>query len=89
MRFSVLVEVALRAGRRRPAGRHHRAGAARRSASTGVHGVRVGKRIRFDVDAADEAAAGPRSTTCAQRFLTNPVIEDAVDPHRAEAAVAG
>jgi phosphoribosylformylglycinamidine synthase subunit PurS len=43
----------------------------------GVRGVRIGKAIRFQVEAADEAAARARVEDMCQRFLTNPVIEDA------------
>jgi phosphoribosylformylglycinamidine synthase subunit PurS len=43
----------------------------------GVSGVRIGKAIRFQVDATDEAAARARVEDMCQRFLTNPVIEDA------------
>jgi phosphoribosylformylglycinamidine synthase len=42
-----------------------------------VHGVRVGKAMRFDVEAADEAAARSLVDDMCARFLTNPVIEDA------------
>ena len=43
----------------------------------GVDGVRVGKAIRFTVDADDEASARARVEDLCHRFLTNPVIEDA------------
>ena len=43
----------------------------------GVAGVRVGKCIRFDLEAADEDAARAEVDDLCQRFLTNPVIEDA------------
>ena len=43
----------------------------------GVDGVRVGKAIRFTVDADDEQAARARVDELCHRFLTNPVIEDA------------
>jgi phosphoribosylformylglycinamidine synthase len=43
----------------------------------GVSGVRVGKAFRFDVDAADEAAARAEVEEMCARFLTNPVIEEA------------
>lgn len=42
----------------------------------GVTGVRVGKAIRFQVDAADEDAARAEVADMCARFLTNPVIED-------------
>ena len=43
-----------------------------------VGGVRVGKAIRLTVEAADESAARARVEDLCRRFLTNPVIEDAV-----------
>jgi phosphoribosylformylglycinamidine synthase len=42
-----------------------------------VRGVSVGKSIRFEVDADDEASARSRAEELCERFLTNPVIEDA------------
>ena len=44
---------------------------------SGVHDVRVGKAMRFEVDADDEATAGKLVADMCERFLTNPVIEDA------------
>ena len=41
-----------------------------------VSGVRVGKDIEMEVDAADEAAARAQVSEMAERFLSNPVIED-------------
>lgn len=73
--FSVLVEVSLREGVADPQG-----ATIERSLPhlgfEGVRGVRVGKSIRFDLDAADEAAARAEVEDLCQRFLTNPVIED-------------
>ncbi len=43
----------------------------------GVTGVRVGKALRFTVEADDEAAARNEVEDMCKRFLTNPVIEDA------------
>lgn len=43
----------------------------------GVDGVRVGKAIRFTVEADDEASARSQVEDLCRRFLTNPVIEDA------------
>jgi phosphoribosylformylglycinamidine synthase len=75
-RFSVLVEVQLRAGVADPQG-----ATIERSLPAlgfeGVHGVRVGKAMRFEVDAADETAARQLVDDMCARFLTNPVIEDA------------
>lgn len=39
--------------------------------------VRVGKSIRFELDAVDEATARSHVEDVCSRFLTNPVIEDA------------
>ena len=76
MLFSVLVEVSLREGVADPQG-----ATIERSLPhlgfDGVRGVRVGKAIRFELDAADEAAARAEVDDLCQRFLTNPVIEDA------------
>jgi phosphoribosylformylglycinamidine synthase len=76
MQFDVLVEVRLRPGIADPQGATvERALPA--LGFDGVTGVRVGKAIRFAVDAPDEAAARQRVEELCQRFLTNPVIEDA------------
>jgi phosphoribosylformylglycinamidine synthase len=76
MIFPVLVEVQLRAGVADPQG-----ATIERSLPalgfTGVQGVRVGKAMRFEVDAPDEAAARALVTDMCERFLTNPVIETA------------
>ena len=42
----------------------------------GVHDVRIGKAIRFTIDADDESAARATVEDMCGRFLTNPVIED-------------
>ncbi len=76
MRFHALVEVRPRAGIANPEG----ATIERALAGLGydgVAGVRVGKAIRFTVDAADEAAARHQVEELCRRLLTNPVIEDA------------
>ena len=76
MIFPVLVEVRPREGLADPEGATiERAVAA--LGFTGIEGVRVGKAIRFTVDAPDEAAAVTRVEELCRRFLTNPVIEDA------------
>ena len=76
MTFEVVVEVQLRPGVADPQG-----ATIERSLPTlgfdGVSGVRVGKCIRFTVDADDEAAARSEVDDLCNRFLTNPVIEDA------------
>jgi phosphoribosylformylglycinamidine synthase len=73
--FSVLVEVQLREGVADPQG-----ATIERSLPTlgfdGVSGVRVGKCIRFTIDAADEHAARAEVDDLCARFLANPVIED-------------
>ncbi|MEO6121496.1 MAG: phosphoribosylformylglycinamidine synthase subunit PurS [Acidimicrobiales bacterium] len=74
-RFEVLVEVSLRQGVADPQG-----STIERSLPaldiTGVSQVRVGKAIRFDLDAADETDARARAEDMCRRFLSNPVIED-------------
>ena len=42
---------------------------------TGVDGVRVGKRIRLEVDASSEEEARGRVEQMCERLLANPVIE--------------
>jgi len=77
MKFDVLVEVKLRPGIADPAG----ATIERSLPALGfseVEGVRVGKAIRFTVEAADEDSARARVDELSRRFLANPVIEDAV-----------
>jgi phosphoribosylformylglycinamidine synthase PurS subunit len=76
MRFSVLVEVRPREGIANPEG----ATTQRALAGLGYEGVadvRVGKAIRFALEAPDEAAARSQVEELCRRFLTNPVIEDA------------
>ena len=76
MRFSVLVEVRPREGIANPEG----ATIERALAGLGYRGVsdvRVGKAIRFEIDAADEQTARSQVEELCRRFLTNPVIEDA------------
>ena len=74
--FAVLVEVTLREGIADPEG-----ATIERSLPTlgfaNVTDVRVGKAIRFTVDADDEASARTQVDDLCSRFLTNPVIEDA------------
>ena len=77
VKFDVLVEVKHRPGIADPQG-----ATIERSLPTlgfeGVSGVTVGKAIRFSVEASDEAAARGEVEEMCKRFLTNPVIEDAV-----------
>ncbi len=76
MRFSVLVETSLRTGIADPQG-----ATIERSLPAlgfeGIRGVRVGKAIRFDLEAPDEASARSHADDVCQRFLINPVIEAA------------
>jgi phosphoribosylformylglycinamidine synthase subunit PurS len=75
VRFSVVVEVQLRAGVADPQG-----ATIERALPTlgfdGVSNVRVGKCIRFEIDAADERSARFEVDDLCARFLANPVIED-------------
>jgi phosphoribosylformylglycinamidine synthase len=77
VRYSVAVEVQLRPGVADPQG-----ATIERSLPMlgfdGVSGVRVGKLIRFEIDADSEDAARAEVDDLCRRFLTNPVIEDAV-----------
>ncbi len=75
MRYPVLVEVRLRPGIADPAGATiERALPA--LGFEGVAGVRVGKAIRFTVEAADEESARKQVDELCERILANPVIED-------------
>lgn len=75
MRFDVQVETRPRAGIADPEG-----ATIERSLPAlgfdGIHSVRVGKSIRFTVDADTEEAARAEVDDLCARFLTNPVIED-------------
>jgi len=75
VKFAVLVEVSLREGIADPQG-----STIERSLPTlgfdGINGVRVGKAIRFDIEADDEGTARGHVEELCKRFLTNPVIED-------------
>jgi phosphoribosylformylglycinamidine synthase len=77
MLFAVAVEVRHKAGVADPQG-----ATIERALPTlgfgGVRDVHVGKLLRFTIDAADEAAARAEVDDMCHRFLTNPVIEDAV-----------
>lgn len=76
MLFSVLVETRLRPGIADPQG-----ATIERSLPTlgfdGIRDVRVGKAIRFALEAPDEATARAHADEVTQRFLINPVIEAA------------
>jgi phosphoribosylformylglycinamidine synthase len=76
MRFHALVEVRLRPGIADPQGATiERALPA--LGFDGVEGVRVGKSIRFEIEAADEASARDEIDELCRRLLANPVIEEA------------
>jgi phosphoribosylformylglycinamidine synthase len=77
MMFSVVVEVQLRDGVADPQGATIER-ALPTLGFTGVSHVRVGKSIRFTLEATDEDAARAEVDDMRQRFLTNPVIEQAV-----------
>lgn len=72
--FDVLVEVSLLDGVADPQG-----STIERSLPAldvvGVRDVRVGKAIRFTIEAADEPDATARVEDLCRRFLSNPVIE--------------
>ena len=76
MLFSVLVETRLRPGIADPQG-----ATIERSLPAlgfdGIRGVRVGKAIRFELEAPDETSAREHADEVCQRFLINPVIEAA------------
>ena len=75
--YAVLVEVKNRPGIADPAG-----ATVEKSLPTlgftDVSGVHIGKAIRLNVEAESEDAARSRVEDLCTRFLTNPVIEDAV-----------
>jgi len=75
MKIPVLVEVTLRPDVADPQG-----ATIERSLPAlgfgGVEGVRVGKAIRFTIDAPDETSARAQVDELCRSFLTNPVIED-------------
>ena len=75
--YNVLVEVKLRPGIADPAG-----ATVEKSLPTlgftDVSGVHIGKAIRLNIEADSEDAARTRVEDLCTRFLTNPVIEDAV-----------
>jgi phosphoribosylformylglycinamidine synthase subunit PurS len=77
MRYDVLVEVRLRPGIADPQGQTiERALPA--LGFSGMGEVRTGKAIRLVVEATDDARAKAQVEDLCQRFLTNPVIEDAL-----------
>ncbi len=76
MTFDVVVDISLRPGISDPEG-----ATIERSCGAlgfdGISGVAVGKTVRFRLDAADEAAARAEVEELCDKFLTNPVIEEA------------
>jgi phosphoribosylformylglycinamidine synthase len=86
MLFTALVETRLRPGIADPQG-----ATIERSLPAlgfdGVRDVRVGKCFRFEIEARDEAAARAEVEDMCQRFLINPVIEDATVSVTATASV--
>jgi phosphoribosylformylglycinamidine synthase len=74
--FDVLVEVSLRSGIADPQGATVERSLPRLGFAE-VRGVRVGKAIRFVIDAPDRDEARRRVEDLCHRFLTNPVLEDA------------
>jgi len=76
VRFEVLVEVQLLPGIADPQGATiERALPA--IGFTSVHGLRVGRAIRFEVVADDEKAATTLAESLAEKLLANPVMEKA------------
>ena len=75
MRYAVEVLVTLKPGLADPQGKAVE-GALPALGWTNVSGVRVGKHVRLDVEAASERAARAQVEEMAARLLSNPVIED-------------
>lgn len=76
MKFNVQVEVSLRPGISDPQG----ATIERALPALGFNGVeqvRVGKSMRFTIEAESADSARQQAEDMCDRFLTNPVIEDA------------
>ena len=75
MKFHALVEVSLRSGIADPEGSTIERNLPALAIS-GISTVRAGRAFRFDIEAADEAAALAIASDVATRLLSNPVIED-------------
>jgi phosphoribosylformylglycinamidine synthase PurS subunit len=75
VRFVVELEVSLKDGLLDPQGKAVE-GALPALGWENVDHVRVGKYIRLVIDAPDRDAAAEQSERMAERFLSNPVIED-------------
>lgn len=76
MRFEVEVLVTLKPGLADPQGKAVE-GALPALGWTNVSGVRVGKHVHLEVDGESEPAVREQVAAMAERFLSNPVIEDA------------
>lgn len=76
MRYSVFVETRLRPGIADPQG-HTIERSLPHLGFVGISGVRVGKAFRFELEAPDADVAEAHAREVTQRFLINPVIEDA------------
>ncbi len=85
MRFEAQVEVSLKEGLLDPQGKAVE-GALPALGWDNVDHVRVGKYIRLVIEANDRAAAEAQVRSMAERFLSNPVIEDFRIVSLAEAA---
>ena len=75
MRYAVEVLVTLKPGLADPQGKAVE-GSLPTLGWTNVSGVRVGKHIRLDVEAASEDVARSQVEEIAHRLLSNPVIEE-------------
>lgn len=75
MRFAVAVDVMPKQGISDPQGQTIERALPGRGYE-GISAVRVGKRITFEIEAADETSARAVVDAACQRFLTNPIIED-------------
>jgi phosphoribosylformylglycinamidine synthase PurS subunit len=76
VRFSVDILVTLKPGLADPQGRAVES-ALPALGWTNVSGVRVGKHVRLEINAADEDAVRAQVAEMNDRLLSNPVIEDA------------
>ena len=76
MKYEACVEVRLKEGIADPQG-STREKATPKLGFEGVSNVRVGKNIRFIVESETEESARETIQELCDRFLTNPVIEDA------------
>ena len=77
MEFEATVEVELKEGLADPQGSTIE-NATPQLGFNGIENVRVGKSIRFTITAEDEAIAKETIQKLCEKFLTNPVIENAI-----------